>query len=67
MRSTNEIIIALKECERCEYCFECKYFLDDYWNCQGDIEPCFEFSPKKDSKYRKVEIEAKPNHETNNK
>lgn len=45
------------ETDACDYCFECKYFLDDYWNCQGDIEPCWEFIPKKDSKYKKVEIE----------
>ena len=45
------------ETDACEYCFECKYFLDDYWNCQGAIEPCFEFLPKKGSKYKKVEVE----------
>lgn len=46
------------ETDACEYCFECKYFLDDYWNCQGDIEPCFEFSPKISSKLKKVEIKV---------
>ena len=44
----------------CEYCRECDYFLHEYWDChcQGGIEPCCEFLPKKDSKYKKVEIEV---------
>lgn len=46
------------ETDACDYCFECKYFLDDYWNCQGDIEPCFEFLPKMGSKLKKVEIKV---------
>ena len=46
------------EADACDYCKECDYFLHDYWNCQGDIEPCWEFIPKKDSKYKKVEIEV---------
>ena len=45
------------ETDACDYCKECDYFLHDYWNCQGDIEPCWEFIPKIDSKYKKVEIE----------
>lgn len=55
------------EIDACDYCKECEYFLHDYWNCQGELEPCLEFLPKKDSKYKKVEIEAKLNHETDNK
>jgi len=46
------------EKDACDYCFECKYFLDDYWNCQGDIEPCFEFLPKMSSELKKVEVKV---------
>lgn len=28
----------------------------NYWNCQGYIEPCFEFYPKPGSNKRMVEI-----------
>ena len=67
------------ETDACDYCKECDYFLHDYWSCQGELEPCLEFYPKKGSKYKRVEIEiinetkvfdkieAKPNHETDNK
>lgn len=44
------------ETNACDECQECEYFLHDCWNCQGDIEPCWKFLPKRDSKYRKVEI-----------
>jgi len=46
------------EKDACEYCFDCKCFLDDYQNCQGDVEPCFEFLPKTSSKLKKVDIEV---------
>lgn len=39
--------------DACDYCVECEYFLD--WKCLG-CEPCLEFVPKKDSKYKKVEL-----------
>lgn len=29
--------------EVCDECYECEYFKHDYWNCQGDSEPCIEF------------------------
>lgn len=44
------------EKDACDYCKKCEYFLHEYWNCQGELEPCWEFIPKKDSKYKKVEI-----------
>ena len=44
------------ETDACNACRECDYFLHEYWNCQGELEPCWEFIPKKDSKYKKVEI-----------
>ena len=44
--------------DACDYCKECDYFLHEYWNCQGELEPCLEFHPKKGSKYKKVEIET---------
>jgi len=44
------------ETDACDYCYECEYFLHEYWNCQGELEPCLEFIPKKDSKYKKVEV-----------
>ncbi len=44
------------ETDACDYCKECEYFLHEYWNCQGELEPCLEFLSKRDSKYRKVEI-----------
>ena len=53
------------ETDACDYCFECKYFLDDYWNCQGELEPCFEFLPKKSSKFKKVEITVTNNSDKN--
>lgn len=37
------------ETDACDYCKECEYFLHEYWNCQGELEPCWEFIPKKDS------------------
>ena len=46
------------DADACDYCKECDYFLHEYWNCQGDIEPCLEFISKKNSKYRKIEIEV---------
>lgn len=46
------------EIDACDECQECDYFLHDYWNCQGEKEPCFEFLPKKGSKHRKAEIEV---------
>lgn len=46
------------ETDACVYCMECEYFLNDYWNCEGDIEPCVEFVPKIDSEYKKVEVEV---------
>jgi hypothetical protein len=24
-------------------CEDCKYYLNDYWNCQGQNKPCHEF------------------------
>ena len=39
--------------DACDYCVECEYFLD--WKCLG-LEPCLELVPKKDSKYKKVEL-----------
>lgn len=48
------------ETDACDYCKECEYFLKEckyfLYECQGDVEPCIEFLPKKDSKYKKVEI-----------
>lgn len=44
------------EKDACEYCFDCEYFLHEYWNCQGELEPCWEFLPKKGSNYKKVEV-----------
>lgn len=44
------------EADACNACRECDYFLHEYWNCQGELEPCWEFMPKKGSKYKKVEI-----------
>lgn len=44
------------EADACNVCRECDYFFHEYWNCQGELEPCWEFMPKKDSKYKKVEI-----------
>lgn len=41
--------------DACDYCVECDYFLD--WKCLG-LEPCLEFVPKKDSKYKNVELEV---------
>lgn len=46
------------ETDACDECRECDYFLHEYWNCQGELEPCFEFLPKKGSKYKKIEIEV---------
>lgn len=44
------------ETDACEYCKECEYFLHEYWNCQGELEPCLEFLQKKGSIYKKVEV-----------
>lgn len=41
--------------DACDYCVECEYFLD--WKCLGR-EPCLEFVPKNDSKYKRVELEV---------
>lgn len=45
------------ERDACDECLECHYFLHEYWNCQGDIEPCLEFYPKPGSNKRLVSIE----------
>ena len=34
------------ETDACDECRECDYFLHEYWNCQGESEPCHEFYPK---------------------
>ena len=44
--------------DACDECRDCDYFLHDYWNCQGDIEPCLEFEPKPGSNKRLVAIEV---------
>lgn len=44
------------ETDACECCKECDYFLNEFWNCQGEPEPCLEFLPKVGSKKYKVEI-----------
>ena len=31
------------ERDACDDCYKCRYFLDEYWNCQGEKEPCYEF------------------------
>ena len=46
------------ETDVCKYCKECERYLHKYWNCQGEIEPCFEFLPKTSSKLKKVDIEV---------
>ena len=33
----------IPEKDACNECLKCQYFLDDYWNCQGEKEPCHEF------------------------
>lgn len=48
------------EIDACNECKECDYFLHDYWNCQGELEPCFEFYPKLYSKAKLVEIMVEP-------
>lgn len=53
------------ETDACDKCQECDYFLHEYWNCQGELEPCFEFLPKKGSKYKKIEIEVLNENITN--
>jgi hypothetical protein len=35
------------ETDACNECRECDYFLHEYWNCQGELEPCWEFIPKR--------------------
>lgn len=35
------------------------------WNCQGELEPCFEFLPKKGSKFNKVKIMIANNNDKN--
>ena len=45
------------EIDACDDCQECDYFLHEYWNCQGDIEPCLEFHPKPGSKKKLVTIQ----------
>lgn len=44
------------ETDACECCKECDYFLNEFWNCQGEPEPCLEFLPKVGSKKYKVEM-----------
>lgn len=44
------------EIDACDECHECDFFLHEFWNCQGEPEPCWEFYPKADSKKYKVEI-----------
>lgn len=29
-------------------CEDCKYYLNDYWNCQGADKPCHEFVESED-------------------
>ena len=48
--------IWVAKIDACDECRECDYFLHDYWNCQGDIEPCLEFCPKPGSNKRLVTI-----------
>lgn len=43
--------------DACDDCRECDYFLHEYWNCQGDVEPCIEFHPKPGSNKKLVSIE----------
>lgn len=43
------------EIDACDECHECDYFLHEFWNCQGEPEPCLEFYPKADSKKYKYE------------
>lgn len=45
------------EADACDECRECEYFLHEYWNCQGGLDPCWDFVPIEGSKYKKVEIE----------
>ena len=36
--------IAAYDSTVCKECKElCNYYLDEYWNCQGEPEPCEEF------------------------
>lgn len=51
--------------DACDCCKECDYFLHEYWNCQGELEPCLEFLPKKSSKFKKVEITVTNNSDKN--
>ncbi len=53
------------ETDACDYCKECDYFLNEFWNCQGESEPCLEFLPKKGSKFNKVEITVTNNSDKN--
>ena len=53
------------ETDACECCKECDYFLHEFWNCQGELEPCWEFLPKKSSKFKKVEITVTNNSDKN--
>ena len=46
------------ETDACDCCKECIFYLDEFWYCVGEMEPCLEFCPKKSSKYKKVEIEV---------
>lgn len=41
----------------CDYCKECSHFLRGYQMCCGELEPCLEYEPNKNSKYTKVEVE----------
>ena len=31
--------------EVCDKCKTCDYYLHEYWNCQGEKEPCEEYYP----------------------
>lgn len=57
------------ETDACDECQECDYFLKEnkyfLYECQGDEEPCFEFLPKKGSKFNKVKIMIANNNDKN--
>ena len=57
-KKSGRVMMWNPETDACDECQECDYFLHEYWNCQGELEPCFEFLPKKGSKYKKIEIEV---------
>ena len=46
------------ERDACDFCKECKCFYRKDWEgCDGDFTPCLDFSPKKGSKYKIIEVE----------